>query len=151
MKFGKTSIAALVLILIMIFSLTACGNAAARVAVNPLIEMELTENYDTSDPFIHEKLFCVSENIATLDLEISFQMQGESGVLEIADNETEQVYWGDNWSGNVEYMQFTATLNALDKEKEYVVRFTGAKISNAKIVIDCDNSLVSERERPKAK
>lgn len=91
----------------------------------------------------NEKLFYVDENIDTLNLDVSFQMEGESGVLEIADNETKQVIWSDTWNGNVESTTFTITLDDLDKEKEYIVRFTGTKI-----VITSENNLVKERERP---
>lgn len=132
----------------MLFStlaiLCCCGNTTAKT----IIEMELTSNYDTSDPFINEKLFYVSNDIDTLVLDTSVQIQGESGLLEIADNETDEVFWSDTWNGGIEETKFTILLDNLDSEKEYVVRFIGTKIDYAKIVITSESSLIKEREKP---
>lgn len=132
-------------ILVFVVALFAsCSNATAET----IIEMELTESYDTGDPFINEKLIYVSDTVDTLDLDIAFQMNGDSGTLEIADNETGQVFWSDAWSGEVNKTAFAVSLDSLEKEREYVVRFTGTGIQYAKIVISSDNPLVKERERP---
>ncbi len=124
--------------------LASCGSAAAKTT----IEMELTKNYDTSDPFVNAKLIYVSADMDSLDLDASFQMRGESGTLEIVDRETGDVIWTDAWDGTVGETKFTITLANLEKEKEYVIRFTGTKIDYAKIVITSESSLVKERERP---
>lgn len=109
-----------------------------------LMQMELTNDYDTSDPF-NEKLFYVDEDIDVLELNIFFQMEGKSGVLEIADNETKQVLWSDVWDRDVDETKFTVSLDTIEKGKEYVIRFTGTKIIYAKIVISSQNNLVKER------
>lgn len=134
---------ACLLLCLSIVLLCACDDAAGTV-----IKMELTQDYDSQDPFINEKLIYVSDDMDALDLDVSFQMRGESGVLEIADNETGEVLWSDSWDGNTPETKFTVSLSDLDKEKEYVVRFTGTKIEHAKVVITSQSSLVKERERP---
>lgn len=132
------------LLLCILFALSGCTVTTSST----LIEMELTEHYDNSDPFIHEKLFYVDEDIDVLELNISFQMEGESGILEIIQNETKQVAWSDTWDGDVDKTTFTVSLDAIEKGKEYVIRFTGTKIKYAKIVITSENNLVKEREKP---
>lgn len=127
-----------------LFLLSGCSNNTAGT----IIEMEITDSYDTTDPFIHAKLFYVSDSIDTLELSVSFQMEGESGILEIADNETNQIIWSNTWNENVESTTFPVTLDNLEKEKEYVIRFTGTQMKYAKIVVTCDDKLVKERERP---
>lgn len=138
--------------MIKLFSLLLCAmlllSGCASESPQTLIEMELTSNYDTSDPFINEKLFYVSDSVDALKLNVSFRMEGESGMLEIADHETKQVLWSDTWNGNVPNTAFSISLDTLEKEKEYVIRFTGTKINDAKIVITSDSKLVKERERP---
>ena len=113
-----------------------------------LLQMELTSNYDTSDPFIDEKLFYVEETIDVLKLDSSFQMKGESGILEIADNETKQVIWSKTWDEDIDETKFSVLLDNIEKEKEYVIRFTGTKIEYAKVVITSPDNLVKEREKP---
>lgn len=132
------------LLILGVCLLTSCSSAMEET----IIEMELNENYDTSDPFIHGKLFYVSDTIDNLKLEISFQMEGKSGLLEIADNKTNEVFWSDSWNGNIDNTTFSVSLDTLEKEKEYVIRFTGTKIKYTKIVITSKNKLVKERERP---
>lgn len=122
---------------------TSCGGAKGTV-----IEMELTENYSDSDPFVHAKLFYVTGDVDSLKLDISLQMEGESGCLEIADRETDEVLWSDSWKGQVAPTTFAVTLERLKKEKKYVIRFTGTKIKYAKIVVISDHSLIKERARP---
>ena len=48
-----------------------------------VLEMEMNANYSNSDPFENGRLFCVSEDIETLDAEVYFQMDGERGIVEI--------------------------------------------------------------------
>ena len=129
-------------------AVTMLLGACSGVAVKTVIEMELTQSYDTQDPFIHEKLIYVSKDMDVLELSVSFEMKGESGVLEIADNETKQVLWSDSWEEDVDRTEFLVSLDHLQAEKEYVARFTGTKIEHAKIVITSSSSLVKERERP---
>lgn len=134
-----------VLCFMMLF-LPACSNEAAKAST--VIEMELTDSYDDSDPFINEKLIYVSGDIDTLTFDVSFEMEGESGVLEIVNRETDQVLWDQTWNGNVDEPQFTIALENLEKEKEYVIRFAGTQINHAKIVMTSESKLVEERERP---
>jgi len=113
-----------------------------------VIEMELTKDYDESDPYIYEKLFNVSEDIDTLKLDASYQMKGDSGVLEIVDKETEEILWSNSWQGDINKTEFNIQLNKLEKGKEYIIRFTGTKIIYTKIVLTCENSLIKEQEKP---
>lgn len=73
-------------------------------------------------------------------------MKGESGLLEIVDNETGEVFWSDTWKGEVDKTSFSILLESLEKEREYVIRFTGTKITYIKIVITSESKLVKERE-----
>ena len=60
-------LAALCIALIGMVSLTSCMNANANVPDTEdkvTIEMKLDENYDDTDPFINERLFCVSEDLS---------------------------------------------------------------------------------------
>lgn len=50
---------------LLLFGCTATASAT-------ILQMELTSNHDTSDPFINEKLFYVDKNIDVLELDISF-------------------------------------------------------------------------------
>ena len=64
-------------------TLTACMSAIdtekdTRVTT---IEMELDENYDDVDPFINEKLFCVSEDLDNLAAKRTFEMDGKIGTF----------------------------------------------------------------------
>jgi hypothetical protein len=56
--------------------------------INFNTEMELTKDYDDSDPFIDERLFYVTDSIEIFKLDISSRLEVESEVLEIADNKT---------------------------------------------------------------
>lgn len=134
----------LLLLLCTLLLLSGC----TEITSPTLIQMELTSDYDTSDPFINEKLFCVDENLDILELDISLQMKGGSGILEIADNKTKQVIWSDTRDGDVDKTKFAVSLDAIEKEKEYVIRFTGIKIKYAKVVITSKDNLVKEREKP---
>lgn len=131
------------ILFLIVAVLTSCNSSTAKT----IIEMELTESSDTFDPFVDKRII-LSEDIDTLDLDIAFQMKGGSGILEIADNETGQVFWSEEWNGDVDKMNFKISLDNLEKEKEYVIRFTGTKINYAKIVITSENKLVQEQERP---
>lgn len=113
-----------------------------------VIEMELTENYDVSDPFVNARLFCVSDDIDVLEAAGSFQMDGESGVLEVKDNKTNEVLWKKTWDKSIDKDIFTISLEDIKKEKEYAIFFTGTKINYANIVVTFKNDLVQEREKP---
>lgn len=78
----------LLLLLCTLLLLSGC----TEITSPTLIQMELTSDYDTSDPFINEKLFCVDKNLDILELDISLQMKGGSGILEIADNKKNKLY-----------------------------------------------------------
>lgn len=143
MKYSKRVMCFLLFLSAALFG--ACSTPVAEEKMELI--MELTENYDTADPFIDERLFYVSENMDTLKLDASFHMIGESGTLEVADNQTGQVLWSNVWKDTPDETVFEIPLNDLKKEKEYVIRFIGTKITDAKIVITSKNSLAKEREK----
>ena len=92
-----------------------------------VLEMEMNANYSNSDPFENGRLFCVSEDIETLDADVYFQMDGERGIVEIKDRNSDEVLWSNTWDENVNGDTLSVSLNNLQNEKEYVVRFTGTK------------------------
>lgn len=110
--------------------------------------MEANANYSTSDPFENGRLFCVSEDIETLDAEVYFQMDGERGIVEIKDRNADEVLWSNTWDEKVSGDTITVSLNNLQKEKEYDVRFTGTKINHAVVNVTFESELVQEKSRP---
>lgn len=142
MKQMKRSLCLLLALSLLL--LCACSVPGTSATV---MEMELSANYDSSDPFINEKLFYVSEDIETLELQVTLEMDAESGLLEIADNNSGAVVWSKSWTGAVQET-FDLSLEDLKTDQEYVLRFTGTKVQHAKITLLCENSLVQERERP---
>lgn len=112
------------------------------------INMELTENYDDADSFIDERLFYVTKDMDTLQLNLLYKMKGEEGILEIADNKTGDVLWMSIWHGTVDTATTAAQLKNLETDKEYVIRFTGTKIEYAAITAVSDSDKIQERERP---
>ena len=144
-------LAALCIALIGMVSLTSCMNANANVPDTEdkvTIEMKLDENYDDTDPFINERLFCVSEDLDTLTAEVTFEMDGESGILEVKNNKTNEVLWSETWETSVEEEAFSISLENLKKDDEYVICFTGTEINHATIEVAFDSDVVQERERP---
>lgn len=125
-----------------------CGNVESDNK-NSIFEMELDRCYDNTDPFVNERLFCVSEDISTLKAKISFQMDGKSGIVEIRDNETDELICANTWKDNIENDTFTISLNNILKENEYVIRFVGTEINYAKIRVVFESDLVQERECPR--
>ncbi|MDE7205971.1 MAG: DUF4624 family lipoprotein, partial [Lachnospiraceae bacterium] len=123
-------------------------NATTAMPPKFEIDMELTEGYDDADPFIDERLFYVVEDIDTLELNIVFEMKGEEGVLEIADNKTDDVLWRSVFQGTVDAKASKALLKDLQKDKEYVIRFVGTKTEYATIIVVSDSDFIKERERP---
>ena len=75
-------------------------------------------------------------------------MRGESGLLEIADNSTNEVLWSKSWDGTVINTAFAAQLKDLQKDKEYVIRFTGTDIKYVNIVAASESSFIKERTSP---
>lgn len=73
---------------------------------------------------------------------------GESGVLEVKDNKTNEVLWKKTWDKSIDNDIFTISLEDIKKEKEYAIFFTGTKINYANIVVTFKNDLVQEREKP---
>ena len=112
------------------------------------IELELTKDYDDSDPFINERLFDVTEDVDILELDISLELEGDGGVLEIADNGSGEVLWSRQWKDSTEKTDFAVSLPSLKKEKEYLIRLTGTDIAYAKAVVKSDSMMVKERARP---
>lgn len=146
----------LLVVMVSVASLTACSkaddNQLGRVANGKsekiVLEMDMDANYSNSDPFENGLLFCVSEDVDTLDAEVSFQMDGESGIVEIKDRNADGILWSKIWDENISDDTFTITLENLKKEKEYVVQFTGTKINYAVVKVSFDNEFVQEKTRP---
>ena len=90
------------IILVTMAALTACTNTAVNSdtanATNTIIEMALDEGYDDIDPFIDERLFCVSDDLDTLIAQGNLEMDGENGILEVKNNKTKEVLWSSTWA-----------------------------------------------------
>ncbi|HBF8753541.1 MAG: DUF4624 family lipoprotein [Clostridiales bacterium] len=140
------------IILVTMAALTACTNTAVNSdtanATNTIIEMALDEGYDDIDPFIDERLFCVSDDLDTLIAQGNLEMDGENGILEVKNNKTKEVLWSSTWEGNVQSEAFSISLENLKKEDEYVACFTGTRINHATIEIAFESDFVQEREKP---
>ena len=142
--------------IISVVSLFACQKARANQSnvsdteetQKTVLEMEMNANYSNSDPFENGRLFCVSEDIETLDAEVYFQMDGERGIVEIKDRNADEVLWSNTWDEKVSGDTITVSLNNLQKEKEYDVRFTGTKINHAVVKVTFESELVQEKSRP---
>ena len=97
--FSTKKIAIFLVGIISVVSLFACQKASANQSnvsdteetQKTVLEMEMNENYSNSDPFENGRLFCVSEDIETLDAEVYFQMDGERGIVEIKDRNADEV------------------------------------------------------------
>lgn len=109
------------------------------------IVMELDKDYSSEEPFVNESLFFVTESTDELPLEITFEMEGTDCIVEIADNESKEVFWKETWHGKVEQTKFKITLDPVDKDIEYVIRLIGNEIITAKVVVAWD---INERTRP---
>ena len=142
--------------IISVVSLFACQKASANQSnvsdteetQKTVLEMEMNANYSKSDPFENGRLFCVSEDIETLDAEVYFQMDGERGSVEIKDRNSDEVLWSNTWDENVNGDTLSVSLNNLQNEKDYVVRFTGTKINHAVVKVTFESELVQEKSRP---
>ena len=142
--------------IISVVSLSACQKASVNQSnvsdteetQKTVLEMEMNANYSNSDPFENGRLFCVSEDIETLDAEVYFQMDGERGIVEIKDRNSDEVLWSNTWDEKVSGDTITVPLNNLQKEKEYDVRFTGTKINHAVVKVTFESELVQEKSRP---
>ena len=73
---------------------------------------------------------------------------GESGIVEIKDRNAGEVLWSNTWNENASDKTVTVSLNNLQKEKEYDVRFTGTKINHAVVKVTFESELVQEKSRP---
>ena len=73
---------------------------------------------------------------------------GESGIVEIKDRIAGEVLWSNTWNENASGKTVTVSLNNLQKEKEYDVRFTGTKINHAVVNVTFESELVQEKSRP---
>lgn len=73
---------------------------------------------------------------------------GESGIVEIKDRNAGEVLWSNTWNENASDKTVTVSLNNLQKEKEYDVRFTGTKINHAVVNVTFESELVQEKSRP---
>ena len=142
--------------IISVASSTACSKADGNQpnmsntgdTGKTVIVMEMDANYSDTDPFENGRLFCVSENVETLDAEVFFRMDGERGMVEIKDRNADDILWSNTWDKNVDGDTDTITLNNLHKDKDYVVRFTGTKINHAVVTVTFENEMVQEKARP---
>ena len=114
--------------------LAACVNAGAVTDSVTTITLECGESYDETDPFIHEKLFCLSEDLPQLTATGSLEMDGGQGTAA--------------WEGDVPAEAFSLSLENLKEADEYVLCFTGFNIKEAAIEVSFESGSVQERERP---
>jgi len=134
--------------IILLFSLfSACSDNHSPF----LVEMELTSNYDDADPFVNEQLFYVSDDADSVVFEAYLQMESETCLLEIVNNETQEpmveIFWRESFNHRGEDKEYI-TLVDLDKDKEYVIRLTCTEVEHVKLVMTSDSSLVKVREQP---
>lgn len=116
---------------------------------NPLVlEMDMEEHYSPIEPFENGRIFCVSEDLDTLKVELTYQMDGESGSVELVDRSADKVLWGNTWKGDISQDSVSISLENLKKEKEYAVQFTGMKIKHANVKLIFPSELVQEKEMP---
>lgn len=154
--FGKKPFSIFLVSIISVVSMVACQKPNANQSnvsdteetQKNVLEMEMNSNYSNSDPFENGRLFCVSEDIENLDVEIYFQMDGERGIVEIKDRNADEVLWSNTWNENVSGTTITVSLNNLQKDKEYVIQFTGTKINYALVKVTFESELVQEKSRP---
>ena len=148
--FNRKKLAIFLVCIIGIVSLMECQKPNAQQSnvivtegtQKTVIEMEMDANNSSSDSFENGRLFCVTEDMEALDAVVYFQMDGESGIVEIKDRNTDEVLWSN--SG----VTVSVVLNNLQKEKEYVVQFTGTKINYAVVKVTFESELVQEKSRP---
>lgn len=112
------------------------------------IEMQMNENYDETEPFVNERLFCVSSDVDMVTAQGKLELEGEKATVEIKENETGKTLWQDTWEGSVESTDFSISLEHLKKDAEYVIRLTGTEIQEANLTLEFDSDQVRERERP---
>ena len=126
--FSTKKLAIFIVGIISVVSLMACQKASdtqlkvsdTEETQKTVLEMEMNANYSSLDPFENGRLFCVSEDIEALDVEVYFQLDGESGIVQIKDRNADEVLWSNTWDENVNGDTVTVSLNNLQKEKEYV-------------------------------
>lgn len=133
-------------LLLALLLFTACGGKTEAV----VLELELNENYSDADPFINAKLFTVTEDVESLQMELRYQMEVENGLLEIADRETGEPLWSVALTGLVDEHTETISIGGLKKGREYLLQFTGSKVKDAHIRLLLDNPAVQEMARPGA-
>lgn len=152
-----------ILVLFILLVSMACLTACMRADADPsaataasgssdenkmTINMELDKDYDDTEPFVNEALFCVTEDMDDLIAEGILNLDGDSVILEIKNNKTKEVLWSNTWEGNVKSETVSIPLNNLKKDDEYVICLTGRKINNAALEITFDSSFVQERAMP---
>lgn len=143
----------LLFMFIIIIGLTACVNGNADASDisdgnDMTIKLELDKDYDDTDPFVNEKLFCVTENLDSLIAEGTLNLVGESIVLEVKNNKTNEVLWSKTWEEDVKSEPVSIRLENLKTDDEYVVCLTGIKIDYAVLEITFDSNFVQERAMP---
>lgn len=112
------------------------------------LKMELTEEYDDTEPFIDARLFYIEKDVDSATIHFSVTSEGGNGLLKIMDNQTKKVYWKATWDQTISEKKYTVNLTSLDKDHEYAIMFTGNEIKHTTIVITSDNDFIKERVRP---
>ena len=134
--------------IISVVSLFACQKASANQSnvsdteetQKTVLEMEMNANYSNSDPFENGRLFCVSEDIETLDAEVYFQMDGERGIVEIKDRNADEVLWCNTWDEDVYKRQHMGSIPAFP-----CVFCSPACVGNDSLADRCRNQAVLGR------
>lgn len=85
-----------------------------------------------------------------MQAEGSIQFDGESVVLEVKNNKTQEVLWSHTWAKNENAETFTISLENVKKDEEYVISFSGSEIIQAAVEIMFAGNLVQERAKPLA-
>ena len=125
--------------------LTGCQPDKRNSVSTFQLELHMSKDYDDSDPFVDERLFYVDEDMEQVQLDFQIKMKGSSGSLEIANNDTGEVFWQEDWNTQLDAKK-ECVLN-LKKNIEYVIRFTGTGIQYADITMSSKRQL-KERNKP---
>ena len=112
------------------------------------INMELTQNYDKSEPFIDERLFVVTKDTASLQLTIDIQSLADTSLLEIIDTNTKDILWYREWDQQITATTISVSLSNLVSQKEYLIRFSGTGVKSTNISITSDDSNIQTKQRP---
>lgn len=136
------------IIILMIGLMLMVGCGSQTISNEFKLKMELTKEYDDTEPFIDARLFYIEKDVDSVTIYFSVTSEGGNGLLKIMDNQTKKVYWKTTWNQMISERKYTVNLTSLDKDHEYVIMFTGYEIKHTTIVITSDNDFIKERVRP---